>query len=109
MSLKVPRVYNNTKSLGYRKDQTQKIKGTLKIIYKEDELRPTFEITNNTVNVINGKYAVYVQYSQNSVVYENCLYTDYYCGDAAVFDPGDIWIYGNYCPNCNCVNCNCTH
>ncbi|WP_407377435.1 hypothetical protein [Methanobrevibacter sp.] len=70
---------------------------------------PTFEITNNTVEVINGKYAVYVQYSQDSVVYENCLYTDYYCGDAAVFDPGDIWIYGNYCPNCNCVNCNCTH
>ncbi len=70
---------------------------------------PTFEITNNTVEVIHGKYAVYIQYSQDSSVYENCLYTDYYCGDAAVFDPGDIWIYGNYCPNCNCVNCNCTH
>jgi len=70
---------------------------------------PTFEITNNTVQVINGKYAVYIQYSQDSLVYENCLYTDYYCGDDAVYANGDIQPSGNYCPNCNCVNCNCPH
>lgn len=70
---------------------------------------PTFEITNNTVEVIHGKYAVYIQYSQGSSVYENCLYTDYYCGDAAVYANGDIQPFGNYCPNCNCVNCNCPH
>ena len=57
---------------------------------------PTFEITNNTVEVINGKYAVYVQYSQDSSVYENCLVTDFYSGDNAVFDNGDIDIYDNY-------------
>ena len=69
---------------------------------------PTFEITNNTVNVIHGKYAVYVQYSTTySSVYENCLYTDYYCGDDAV--GGNINHYGNYCPQCNCNNCNCQH
>lgn len=70
---------------------------------------PTFEITNNTVNVIHGKYAVYIQYSQDSLAYENCLYTDYYCGDDAVYDNGDIVISGNYCPNCGCSNCNCPH
>jgi hypothetical protein len=61
MSLKVPRVYNNTQSLGYRKDQKQKIKGTLKIIYKEDELRPTLEITNlvNITHKINDKNITY--------------------------------------------------
>lgn len=69
---------------------------------------PKFEITNNTVNVIHGKYAVYVQYStSSSSVYENCLYTDYYCGDDAV--GGNINHYGNYCPQCNCNNCNCQH
>ncbi len=69
---------------------------------------PTFEITNNTVNVSHGKYAVYVQYStSDSSAYENCLYTDYYCGDAAV--GGNIDYYGNYCPQCNCNNCNCQH
>ena len=57
---------------------------------------PTFEITNNTVEVINGKYAVYIQYSSESSAYENHLITDYYSGDNAVFDNGDIDIYDNY-------------
>ena len=70
---------------------------------------PRFEITNNTVVVINGKYAVYLQYSLNSLAYENCLYTDYYCGDDAVYENGDIVIFDNYCPYCDCTNCNCPH
>lgn len=62
MSLKVPRVYDNTKSLGYRKDQGQLIKGTLKIIYKSGERRPTFEIVNlvnKTHKLSNGKNITY--------------------------------------------------
>lgn len=70
---------------------------------------PAFEITNNTVIVINGKYAVYLQYSQGSLAYNNCLYTDYYCGNDAVYDNDDIVISGNYCPYCDCINCNCPH
>lgn len=62
MSLKVPRIYNNTASLGYRKDQLQKIKGILKITYKEGERRPTFEIinlVNKTHKLSNGKNVTY--------------------------------------------------
>lgn len=41
---------------------------------------PTFEITNNTVDVVNGMYAVYIQYSTSvSSTYENCLHTTYNC------------------------------
>ena len=58
---------------------------------------PTFEITNNTVEVTNGKYAVYIQYStSDSSAYENHLSSDFYSGDNAVFDNGDIDIYDNY-------------
>ncbi len=71
---------------------------------------PYFTIYANTINLINGEFAVYLQSSDPlSSVVNNCLNTTYWCGDNAVYDNGDIWIYGNYCPNCNCVNCTCTH
>lgn len=70
---------------------------------------PKFTITANTVNVINGMWAVYLQYSDGASATNNSLTTDYYCGDDAVYGNGDIDISGNYCPNCNGVNCHCTH
>lgn len=70
---------------------------------------PKFTITSNTVNVINGMWAVYLQYSSGASATNNSLITDYYCGDNAVYKNGDITYSGNYCPNCNGVNCHCTH
>lgn len=59
---------------------------------------PYFIITNNTVSVINGMYAVYLQSSEGASATNNCLNTTYYCGNAAVYSNGDISISGNYCP-----------
>ena len=61
MSLKVPRIYDNMKSLGYRKDQRQTIKGQLKIIYKDDAYRPIIVITNlvNRTHKVNGNCITY--------------------------------------------------
>lgn len=59
---------------------------------------PYFIITNNTVSVINGMYAVYLQSSDGASATNNCLNTTYYCGNAAVYSNGDISISGNYCP-----------
>ena len=70
---------------------------------------PSFTIYANTINLINGMYAVYLQSSTDSYAVNNCLNTTYCCGDAAVYYDGSITIYGNYCPNCNCENCTCTH
>lgn len=69
---------------------------------------PVFNITNNCVKVINGEYAVYVQYSNpTTYVTNNCLNTTSYSGDAAVYHTTDVTISGNYaCSNCtNCTNC----
>lgn len=69
---------------------------------------PVFNITNNCVKVINGEYAVYVQYSNpTTYVTNNCLNTTSYSGDAAVYHTADVTISGNYvCSNCtNCTNC----
>lgn len=69
---------------------------------------PVFNITNNCVKVINGEYAVYVQYSNpTTYVTNNCLNTTSYYGDAAVYHTTGVTISGNYaCSNCtNCTNC----
>ena len=69
---------------------------------------PVFNITNNCVRVINGEYAVYVQYSNpTTYVTNNCLNTTSYSGDAAVYHTAEVTISGNYaCSNCtNCTNC----
>lgn len=69
---------------------------------------PVFNITNNCVKVINGEYAVYLQYSgQTTYVTNNCLNTTCYSGNAAVYPTTYVSISGNYaCANCtNCTNC----
>ncbi len=69
---------------------------------------PVFNITNNCVKVINGEYAVYVQYSDlTTYVTNNCLNTTSYSGNAAVYPVTNVQISGNYaCSNCtNCTNC----
>ena len=69
---------------------------------------PVFNITNNCVKVINGEYAVYVQYSaQTTYVTNNCLNTTCYSGNVAVYPVTNVVISGNYCcSNCtNCTNC----
>jgi len=60
MTLKVPRIYNNTESLGYRKYNRQKITGFLKITYK-DYQKPKFEIVQlvNKTHKINGTNITY--------------------------------------------------
>lgn len=69
---------------------------------------PKFNITNNCVNLINGDYAVYIQYSGNaSYVTNNCLHSTNYSGDNAVYHVTNVVISNNYyCGNCtNCTNC----
>ncbi len=78
MSLKIPRIYDNTQSLGYRKDQTQKIKGQLKIIYRDGSYRPEFQIVGliNKTHKINGKNITYTTTVDNEgqVVYPRFNY-----------------------------------
>ena len=66
-----------------------------------------YDIHNNNVVVENGKYAVYLDGVVNSLVYNNCLDTDVYCGDNAVYMTGDENdYYNNYCSHClNCTSC----
>ena len=72
-------------------------------------LPTSFVVVNNTIELINGDYAVYIQNDYYASVTGNCLSTTHYCGDAAVYNNGNIIIQDNYCPQCNCVNCTCTH
>ena len=66
MSVKVPRIYNNNTSLGYRKYQSQRITGELRLIYNDQFSRPTIIVTNlvnNTHKMSNGanvRYSVTV-------------------------------------------------
>lgn len=69
---------------------------------------PIFNITNNCVNLINGDYAVYIQYSDlTTYVTNNCLHSTHYTGNNAVYQGANVYISGNYCcGNCtNCTNC----
>ena len=62
MSVKVPRIYNNTESLGYRKYQAQRIVGELWLVYKDNHTRPTILVTNlvnKTHKMSNGRYVSY--------------------------------------------------
>lgn len=45
MSLKIPRVYNNNYSLGYRRLQSQQFAGTAEVVYKDGE-RPVINIVD---------------------------------------------------------------
>ena len=68
---------------------------------------PTFNITCNTVTLINGAYAVYLMSCINTYVTNNSLDTTYYCCNNAVYCNGAATISGNYCPSCSGTNCNC--
>ena len=61
MYVYVPRIYNNTQSLGYRKYQRHMIQGTLKLTYEAGSVRPTITITNlvNKTHKINGNCITY--------------------------------------------------
>ena len=71
---------------------------------------PTFNITNNTVEVKNGTYAVFIRSGGSGSVTNNCLNTTAYCCNNAVNNNPNVVVSGNYCPlgsNCHC-GCNCT-
>lgn len=57
MSLQVPRIYDNTESLGSRKYQLQTIKGCMLMTYSSSSERPTISFTflTNQTHKINGK------------------------------------------------------
>ncbi|WP_410319932.1 hypothetical protein [Methanobrevibacter sp.] len=68
----------------------------------------TYEIYDNTINVINGDYAVYLLNAIDSRVEENCLDTTNYCCDNAVVigSGSNNNVSDNYCTQCpNCPNC----
>lgn len=69
MVLRVPRTYDNTQSLGYRKYQTQTVKGLLRIVYSADgEGRKTYievaDLVNKTHKVL-GCPVTYLTYVGN--------------------------------------------
>ena len=103
MTLKIPRVYNNTQSLGYRKDQTQTIKGILKIIYNDEFYRPTFEITDliNKTHKINGRNITYEVLVDNDGEYVFPRFN--YIGDNRTekFKKAKIILYFDANPNYN--------
>ena len=68
----------------------------------------TYEIYDNTVEVINGYYSIYLSSStSDSEVSYNCLNTTYSCCDNSVYADSNI-VHDNYCPNCNGgSNCHC--
>ena len=58
---------------------------------------PTFEIFNNTIELINGDYAIYTQISNpGSYATFNNLTSTHYTGDNAAYHDGVIYINGNY-------------
>lgn len=63
MHLNVPRIYDNMQSLGYRKYQSQTLKGKLLFIYKDDgeTLVKVKDLVNRT-HRINGKRVTYTCY-----------------------------------------------
>ena len=56
MRVYVPRIYDNTASLGYRKYKQQTVNGTLRLTYESGTVRPTITVTNlvNRSHKING-------------------------------------------------------
>lgn len=72
MCVYVPRIYNNTESLGYRKYQRHVIQGTVKLTYEDGSVRPTITVTNlvNKTHKINGNNITYTTtVDEGNVVY----------------------------------------
>lgn len=61
MVLKVPRVYNNMTSEGYRKYQTQRVNGILRVIVNDCQSEPTIEVVGlcNRTHKVNSKCVTY--------------------------------------------------
>lgn len=62
MNLKIPRVYDNTQSLGYRAVQRQRIHGHLLVKWEDGYRKPTLQIVdlvNATHRMSNGKNVAY--------------------------------------------------
>lgn len=63
LNLKVPRIYDNSKSLGYRKLQSQRITGELQLIYSDDgEVKIRVNNLVNGSHRINGRKITYTYY-----------------------------------------------
>lgn len=63
MHLNVPSIYDNMQSLGYRKYQSQTLKGKLLFIYKDDgETLVKVKDLVNLTHRINGKMVTYTCY-----------------------------------------------
>ena len=73
MSLKVPRVYDNMKSNGYRKIQTQKIKAFVLIdkVLGDDQTEPIVEVVGvvNKSHKVNGKFVTYRDVAAEDVMW----------------------------------------
>lgn len=70
-------------------------------------LPTSFVVENNTIELVNGHYAVYIQADVYASVTNNCLTSMDACGNATVYDNGNMVIADNYCPQCSDVNCTC--
>lgn len=71
MSLRIPRIYDNMSSLGYRKYQTQMIKGYLVLTYKDRTSQPEISIQSlyNKTHKISGQYITYDTEVDNEGMY----------------------------------------
>lgn len=72
LSMKVPRIYNNNQSLGYRKYQTQTVNGEMLIDFDKygSITNVTFRnMVNKTHKMSNGKYVTYDAYIDSDIIY----------------------------------------
>ena len=69
----------------------------------------SFVVVNNTIELTEGHYTVYIQAGGYVNVTDNCLISMDACGDGSVYNPGTYIVDNNYCPQCDGVNCTCVH
>ena len=71
MLLKIPRVYDNNNSLGYRKLQAQRLRGVLNIEYIDGEMLPRISIeqlVNKTHKLANGASVKYECFKEDDQI-----------------------------------------
>lgn len=71
MQLKIPRVYDNNQSLGYRKLQTQRLQGILNIEYIDGEQLPQINVmslVNKTHKMSNGANVKYECFKEDDQI-----------------------------------------
>ena len=69
----------------------------------------SFVVVNNTIELNEGHYTVYIQAGIDVNVTGNCLISMDACGNSSVYNPGNYTVINNYCPQCDGVNCTCIH